>query len=164
MISFRQFLDEAILSKRQALRKLALTSKPLEHLDDDEVKRRDRKQISTEPYLRQKHPDGAISLKAGIRDMWTANPSDKIREKIGKKIKRIPLDKVTTGQTAVSKHAVAQKITGAFRKHEKEVPRFPIFTKGNDGSYELRDGNHRTIARKVRGFTHIRGIVVDKDD
>lgn len=154
MISFRQFLDEAIKSKRAALRDLVKGS-------DSGINPKDpgyRDQIATSKFIPNLDPEKQISNKAW--GMYQTNPDADTRKIIAQHIQSIPLDKVTTRQPRVSKRVVAKKITGAFKREgQKESPRVPIFSKNSDGTYVVRDGNHRTMARKIRGFTHIRGIV-----
>lgn len=154
MISFKQFLEEAIKSKRAALRDLIKGSESGINPKSPEY----RDQITTDKFIPNLPSERPISNTAW--SMHQTHPDVDTRKVIAKHIQSIPLDKVVTGQSRVSKRVVAKKITGAFKREgEKESPRVPIFQKRNDGSYIVCDGNHRTMARKIRGFTHIRGIV-----
>lgn len=81
----------------------------------------------------------------------------KHRSLITKDIQSVPLDQVRTDQHTVSRDVVKQKLRRNWKDHN---PIVPVFVQKKDGTYHLFDGNHRVAARKLRGFTHIRGIVV----
>jgi len=153
MISFKEYLEEAIKTKRQALRDLLTKTKG----EDD--------QIGTHHYLGQDSRPYELSGTHWKMYDYQYNGRDlDTREKIAKSIKTVPLDKIQTQQPRVSRRVVAKKITGSFKKEQKQVPRFPVFMDNGDGTLDMVDGNHRVTARKVRGFEHIRGIVLKRED
>lgn len=88
------------------------------------------------------------------------NPTPQVRKDMAAHVQRVPMDKIVTGQNAVSKTEVAKKIKGA----KKNDPPVPFFIKTKEGKYHAIDGNHRTAGRKLRGLHILEGWYFQKNN
>jgi len=90
---------------------------------------------------------------------------DKIQNGTPRKhtVANVPLDKVVTNQDSISSRVVSKKLEGTWGKSKQPGNKLPIFVRLKNGFHLMINGNHRAAARAVRGFTHIRGHVIDSD-
>ena len=77
------------------------------------------------------------------------------------RVANVPIHTVVTGQTNVSADVLEKKVQRNWGKH---TPRLPLFLRLKNGHHYIVDGNHRVAARAIRGYTHIRGHVIDLDE
>ena len=164
MNTFRQFY-ESILSKKDALRHISSTQKTATPWYKRVLVGSDT--VPTQKFgvpnaslagggLRSLKPETKLKIHA----LGTHKRGDGSTKSIAK-VANIPLDSVITRQSTVNAQVLKWKTKGTWGKHQ---PRLPMFLKLKTGQHMVLDGNHRTIMRKARNFTHIRGHVIDPDE
>jgi len=146
MLSFSEFLIEVARDKKRAV-KLA-----------DYIHARQRRPGSKySSRLRKDQSDQMMNTipRTNKRPNITYPMMERYFQHVNDKPEHVPIHKIVSGQSTVSKDVVQQKILGKWREHEPEYPWF-IHHKG---IYYLVDGNHRVNQDRLEGKTHSFGLV-----
>lgn len=75
-----------------------------------------------------------------------------------RKIMSVPMDKVSSTQPMVGRADLERKIITSTNNN----PKIPYFVHhAESDTFHLVDGNHKTNMRNLRGFSHVKAVVID---
>jgi hypothetical protein len=176
MKSFLQFLNEAMISRKDAMKNV-----------DKQTNLKKSQEWKSMPWWKKAWHGTEKNLSGQLKTQHMGVPNVSLLHKHSQKnkdlmkkiyshkrgqkspvpVERIPLDSVVTRQHQVSSSVVKDKIAhgrkGGDLKNNINPTRLPIYLRLRSGHHVVLDGNHKTIADKERGKTHTRGYILHQD-